>query len=79
VEQNQEQDTNQEQIPPSLPLLREEKEAADLRVAYHEGPADIGFCGRQWQRDVAQRVTAEEWAAMQARGDFGEFNFEEEK
>lgn len=50
-----------------------------LSVAYHAGPPSIGFCGRQWQRDVAQPVTPEEWKAMQARGDFDEFNFTKEK
>ena len=50
----------------------------ELRVAYHAGPEEIGFCGRTWQRGVAQSVTADEWAAMQARGDIEEFNFTKE-
>lgn len=52
---------------------------ADVSVAYHDGPPTIGFCGRAWQRDVVQSVTADEWHAMQARGDFNEFNFTEEQ
>jgi hypothetical protein len=51
----------------------------ELRVVYHAGPDAIGFCGRQWRRGAAQPVTAEEWAAMRARGDFNEFDFIEEK
>lgn len=50
-----------------------------ITVAYHDGPPEIGFCGRQWQRGVAQPVTADEWEAMQARADFNEFNFSEEQ
>lgn len=54
-------------------------DTAPLSVAYHDGPPEIGFSGRHWQRGVAQPVTAEEWAAMQARADFNEFNFSEEQ
>jgi hypothetical protein len=50
-----------------------------LNVAYHEGPDEIGFCSLAWQRDVAQPVTTDQWAAMQARADFNEFNFSEEQ
>lgn len=52
---------------------------SSLLVAYHDGPNAIGFCGRRWQRDVAQSVTADEWGAMQARGDFNEFDFKQEQ
>lgn len=54
-------------------------EVGSLTVAYRAGPPSIGFYGRQWQREVAQPVTADEWEQMQARGDFDEFNFTEEK
>jgi hypothetical protein len=47
-------------------------------VSYHIGPAEIRYYGRDWQREVAQPVSAEDWAAMQVRGDFNEFNFSEE-
>lgn len=47
----------------------------DVRAAYHDGPPSIQFYGRGWQRGVAQTVTPGDWAAMQARGDFGEFGF----
>lgn len=50
-----------------------------LMVAYHDGPGEIGFGGRHWQRGISQPVTAEEWAAMRARRDFNEFNFSEEQ
>lgn len=50
-----------------------------LSVAYHDGPPEIGFYGRNWQRDIAQPVSPDEWAAMQLRGDFNEFNFTEEE
>lgn len=50
-----------------------------IPVAYHAGPEEIGYYNKQWQRDVAQPLTREDWAAMQARGDFDEFNFIEEK
>ncbi|HQS59967.1 MAG: hypothetical protein B7Y56_03420 [Gallionellales bacterium 35-53-114] len=50
-----------------------------ILVAYHAGPEEIGFFGKVWQRDSAQSVTADEWAAMRLRGDFDEFNFIEEK
>ena len=46
-----------------------------LQVAFHQGPPQISFAGRNWQRGVPQSVTAGEWAAMQARGDFGPFDF----
>lgn len=62
---------------PTLPL---QGGVGDLvSVAYHDGPIAIGFCGRRWQRDVAQPVTVGEWAAMQARGDFNEFDFKQEQ
>lgn len=50
-----------------------------ISVAYHEGPEAIGFGGRHWQRDIAQTVSADEWAFMQARADFNEFKFNEEQ
>ncbi|HLP97490.1 MAG TPA: hypothetical protein VK149_03495 [Sideroxyarcus sp.] len=49
-----------------------------LRVAFHVGPHDITFMGKPWQRDVAQPVTADEWAAMQLRPNFKYFDFSEE-
>lgn len=49
-----------------------------LRVAYHDGPEEIGFFGREWRRGIAQQVTADELAGMQARGDYNEFNFKQE-
>ena len=49
-----------------------------VSVAYHDGPNAIGFLGRWWQRDVAQSITADEWAAMQSRGDFEEYQFTQE-
>jgi len=63
------------QTPPSLPLSGEES----ISVAYHAGPGEIKFCGRHWQRDTAQSITLPEWHAIQARGDFNEFNFTEEQ
>lgn len=49
------------------------------RAAYQEGPAEICFAGKRWQRGVAQPVTAEAWAAMQKRADFKQYQFTEEK
>lgn len=46
-----------------------------LRVAYHDGPPEIGYFGAQWQRGVPQEVTTEAWEAMQQRADFGPFDF----
>jgi hypothetical protein len=69
-------------LPNPLPQAGEgtnEKSNIQLSVAYHDGPGEIGFAGRHWQRGVAQPVAAEEWAAMQARADFNEFDFIEEK
>jgi hypothetical protein len=74
------------QTPPNLPLSGEEQSGALLEnggedrvmVSYHIGPAEIRYYGRDWQREVAQPVSAEDWAAMQVRGDFNEFNFSEE-
>lgn len=51
----------------------------EICVAYHAGPGEIGFCGNHWKRGEAQTITLAEWHAMQARGDFNEFNFEEEE
>lgn len=68
---------------PTLPLQAgegtSEKSAVGILVAYHDGPGEIGFGGRHWQRDVAQPVSADEWAAMRERADFNEFNFTEEQ
>lgn len=61
--------------------LTESKPAAsngDVRVAYHDGPPEIHFAGLTWRRGVADTVTAEKWAEMQARGDFKEFDFRPE-
>jgi hypothetical protein len=81
MDQNQYQDEG-DPIPQAGEKINESHPAAagqqGLRVAYHAGPPDIGFFGRQWQRDVAQPVTADEWTAMRARGDFDEFNFTQE-
>ena len=46
-----------------------------FQVAFHQGPPQISFAGRNWQRGVPQSVTAEEWAAMQARSDCAPFDF----
>jgi hypothetical protein len=50
----------------------------DIRVAYHEGPCDIGFCGKRWKRGEAQPITQAEWQAMQLRADFKHYQFTEE-
>lgn len=39
-----------------------------LQAVTNDGPDEIHFNGRRWQRGQPQPVTAEEWAAMQARG-----------
>lgn len=55
------------------------KAATDtLSVKYQAGPEELNFAGRQWKRGEAQPVTADEWAAMQARADFNEHQFTEE-
>lgn len=64
-------------LPNPLPLAGEG--ISTVMVAYHDGPYEIHFCGRTWFRDQAQTVPAGKWAEMQARGDFNEFNFTEEK
>jgi hypothetical protein len=61
--------------PNPLPLAGE---GTELRVAYHSGPGEIGFCGNHWQRDVAQPITQAEWNAMRLRADFGNYDFKEE-
>lgn len=45
------------------------------KAAYHDGPPEIQFAGRRWLRDMPQDLTAQEWAAMQARPDFKHFDF----
>lgn len=50
-----------------------------VRVAYHDGPPEIRFAGLPWRRGVADTITAEKWAEMNARGDFHEFDFRIEK
>lgn len=54
-------------------------DSSEIRVAYHTGPTEIGFCGNHWQRGIAQPVTQAEWNAMQLRADFKHYNFTEEK
>lgn len=49
--------------------------AADVKVAYHDGPPTLTFYGRRWSRGVGQTVTADVWAAMQARADCAPFDF----
>lgn len=49
--------------------------AGSVKVAHHDGPAEISFLGRSWQIGVAQEVSFEEWQRMQARADFAEFDF----
>jgi hypothetical protein len=48
-----------------------------VSVAFHAGPPEIVFYKRAWRRGVPQPIPAEDWTAMQARGDFNEFNFKE--
>lgn len=38
-----------------------------LRVAYHAGPAEIGFAGRRWRKGVPQEITLAERASMSRR------------
>jgi hypothetical protein len=52
--------------------------AERVTVAYHAGPPEIGFYRRDWTRGAPQTIPADDWAAMRARGDFNEFDFEEE-
>ena len=49
--------------------------AKPLRVAYHDGPPEIGYAGLSWQRGVVKEVTAHTWSVMQARSDFAPFDF----
>ncbi len=51
------------------------KQIPNPHVAYHDGPPEITFFGMDWQRGVSREVTHEQWAAMQLRGDFKEFDF----
>jgi len=51
--------------------------AACRQAAYHDGPPEIAFAGRAWQRGQPQAVTEQEWLAMQARPDFAGFAFAE--
>lgn len=46
-----------------------------ISVAYHDGPPQISFNGRLWNRGDAQTIGAGEWAAMQSRADFAPFQF----
>lgn len=55
------------------------EEPQGVRVAYHDGPPEIRFAGLPWRRGVADTISAEKWAEMQARGDFREFDFRIEK
>lgn len=45
------------------------------RAAYHDGPPEIEFAGRRWLRGQAQALTADEFAALQARPDAAGFGF----
>lgn len=49
--------------------------AKPLRVAYHDGPPEIGYAGLAWRRGEAKEVTAHTWSVMQARSDFASFDF----
>lgn len=49
-----------------------------VTVAYHAGPPEIGFYKRTWTRGAPQTIPADDWKAMQQRGDFNEFDFQEE-
>lgn len=50
-----------------------------ITVAYHAGPSEIGFYTRTWTRGAPQTIPADDWKAMQQRGDFNEFDFQEEQ
>lgn len=46
-----------------------------LRVAYHDGPPEIGYAGLTWRRGEHKEITDHTWTVMKARGDFAPFDF----
>lgn len=51
---------------------------ATVSVAYHAGPPEITFYGREWRIGQPQPIPITDWIAMNQRADVGEFNFKEE-
>lgn len=49
--------------------------ATSFRVAYHDGPPAITYAGSRWERDVEKTLTADEWAAIQARPSHAQHGF----
>lgn len=49
--------------------------SAEIRIAYHAGPADVVFAGRAWRRGVAQPVTPDELKSMTRRAGWVTFEF----
>ena len=47
-------------------------------LAYHDGPPEIHFAGRRWQRGVAQPVTIAELEGVRPRRDFSAYRFTEQ-
>jgi hypothetical protein len=58
-------------VPPAAP----DQAAGPLQVRYRDGPAEMFFFGRRWQRDKPQSVSADDWRAMQARADCAPHQF----
>lgn len=49
--------------------------ANTVSATYHDGPPEIEFLGRRWQKGVSQTITDTEFSAMQHRTDVGFFGF----
>ncbi len=49
--------------------------AGSVKAAYHDGPPEIIYYNRTWIRGVPQTIPLDDWAAMQKRADFDEFDF----
>lgn len=49
--------------------------SADMSFAYHDGPRDIIFAGRNWRRGVPQPVTPDELHSMTRRAGWVVFDF----
>lgn len=48
---------------------------SDMQFAYHSGPPDIVFAGRNWRRGVPQPVTQAELRGMSRRAGWVIFEF----
>ncbi|MFH2082079.1 MAG: hypothetical protein ABIK08_11410 [Pseudomonadota bacterium] len=58
-----------------LPDMPSPETGQDMSFAYHDGPRDIIFAGRNWRRGVPQPVTPDELHSMTRRAGWVVFDF----